>query len=96
MNFPKIIPNTFQSPEVNTGTYDQILDGTVDVEFDGVVYTVPAKHIVGREITNAFGFVASGKNKKNYTCAVSYRSITDEHDCRVGGNKVIITKIWKE
>lgn len=95
MNFPKIIPNTFTTKQEDTGVYRSELQGTVQVEFEGAVHTVPAKRVVGIEIIHAEGFMALGQNKKVYDVAISYRIKDDEHDCRVGGNKVKIAKIFK-
>jgi hypothetical protein len=96
MIFPKIVPNTFSTQEQDTGVYRSELKGTVQVEFEGNVYTVPATRTVGVEIIRASGFLAKGKTGKSYPLSVTYRTKDDEHDCRVGGGVVKIAKVWKE
>lgn len=95
MQNPIILANTFTTDEVDTGVWRSELKGTVQVEFDGEIYTVPAKRIVGVEIISAEGFMAKGKNGKDYPLWISYHTEDGEQDCRVGGGVVKITKIWK-
>lgn len=96
MNKPTIVPNTFTTTEVDTGVYRSVLKGTVQVEFEGNVYTVPATRMVGVEVINASGFLAKGKTGKTYPLCLTYRPESNEQDCRVGGGIVKIASISKE